>query len=192
MPGTEQELSTITKVKKRKGEPVQEYFARLAEGARNIPDRDWESLSTDAQAWVNAATKAQDDTPPSLIAGFEPEPSDDEAPAPESAATEEANEMATNGNVETKSKKKAVKAKTAKKAPRAAKAKAEKAPRTVSARRYLKEAIIKNPKMSIEELSDKLAKAGHKLSELSLLSIIRDTQNTLQIANELGLYKRDV
>ena len=93
--------------------------------------------------------------------------------------------MATNAN---KTKTKATKKKTT----RTAKVKATKAPRTVSARRYLKEAIIKNPKMTIEELTDRLAQAGYnKLAKVSLLSIFRDTKNTLQIANELGFYKRD-
>lgn len=173
----EQDLLAATKLPEKKNEPQQKYLTRLMLATTKLPDVDWEGLSTEAQEWVNSgaeAHKAKDaleDFPD--YEEVEDEPADEEA---DDEADEEVEEE--KAPVEAKPKKEEKPVKESYASP---------APRKVSACHMIKKIVVKKPKITVAELSEKLKADGLKVSDVTIATLRSDLRDTLRVLNELKM-----
>jgi hypothetical protein len=56
----QEELQTLLKIKQKKGEDLESYARRLANGANKVDDDVWETITEDTQEWINLALEAGD------------------------------------------------------------------------------------------------------------------------------------
>lgn len=218
----EQELIDATSLKRKVAEKPQAWMTRLIKAAQDLAEDDWEKLTEPTQLWVNAGTKAikaEKDIPvfPSDD-GEEEEAGEDEPeekPARRSsrrAAKEEEDEDEEEKPARRSSRRAAKEEedeedeKPARKSRRAArddddedekpaKKSAKKAPasdRKVGAQTAIKKLLCKNPKLSTEDLLERLEKQGYSPTPLAVSSIRSGFRNTVKILNEAGLTDLDL
>lgn len=162
----EKELLGATKLKVKKGEERQAYLVRLCKAVAKVNDDTWEQLSTEAQEWNNGAAeqiKAGDklDDFPDLDAV---EADEEERPLPPPARSAKKDD---------KPEKKATPAKAA-------------SGRKPSACHTIKTLVVKNPKITVAELSDQLKSLDLKVSDVTVATLRSDMRDTLRVMNEVG------
>jgi hypothetical protein len=209
----EQELLEATGVKRKTAEKPQKYLGRLIDAVQELPDEDWEKLSSDTQNWVNAgakAIKAEED-----IDDF---PADEPAEEEEAAAEEENTRSSrekpaskTRGGGKTtekettsrrsrqsdgeegdadKSERRSSKRESTggDKGDKGGKEKAAKSERKpVGAQTMIKQLMIDNPKITTDELMEKLQKKGYTPTPLAVSSIRSGFRHSLKVIKEAGL-----
>lgn len=187
--GIETELRETLDVHPGKTEDRQKFLGRLMKAGKTCHKDVWASLSEAAGKYANALIDAYDDEK------AYPEPPDHN---PGSTNEKETGDMAKNA----KSGNKSAGAKdttkgSAKDAPKKGAATASPAKKPAagkSSRAKIKEAIVKNPRITLEKLVDtygtgKNALGKDGLTELSIGSIRSDTLNTLRVADAAGCWK---
>ena len=167
----EAELVEVTALKVKRKEERQDYLVRLMKAVSKLPDPEWEGLTKPAQDWNNGAAEA-------FKAGdaLEDFPDLDEVDEP---IDEEVDEEAMASIVEKKKPEKVekktqpvVNANPAKK---------------VSACHAIKRIVVKNPKISVAELTEKLKEDGLKVSDVTVATLRSDLRDTLRVLNELNM-----
>ena len=179
----ETELCEATSVKQRKNEDTQKYLKRLVLGVNKLEDGDWTGLSNDAQNWANELTTAEKEgqTLPDFPDAEEEQPT--EAAAAENGADSAAESGADGESGETAAPARVRRTTTAK----AAKEPAPKKERVQSMSNTLKNFIIDDPSISVEDLIEKLKGAGHKPTEITVATIRSDFRNALKVLKGRGL-----
>lgn len=79
MSAIKKQLVELTDVTAKRGEDEQDHLKRLVRGVADLSDKDWDSLSPEAQAWYNDAASALNKKKD--IPGFPDAQKEDEAPA---------------------------------------------------------------------------------------------------------------
>jgi outer membrane biosynthesis protein TonB len=183
----EAELQEALGVKRQgRGQSRQEYFVTLLDAALKLEDDVWEALSGKAQKWVNEGrTNLNEDKE---VEDFPDQEAEEETNVAEKEAEKEPEEK-------TPSKKKASE-KTEKKA--AAKSKPEKkekekkpvkekAAREPSMRRLVRMAVVKKPKISVDDLIAMLTDKGIKAPSKVTVSAMRaSTRDVLKCCVDAG------
>lgn len=151
----ENEILEVVKVKAKKGEDRQEYLDRLMRAVTKLSDDVWEGLSTEAQEWTNAAAQsAKDKTDIEDFADLTPPEEQEEDEAETEVEAAPKRRTTNNGS------------------------------RKISACHKIKTFVVKNPKITIEDLSAKLKDAGLKVSDVTIATIRSDTRDTLRVLND--------
>lgn len=160
----EQELLRATKEPaQKKNESRQKYLGRLVRTTNEVDDSVWESLSDEAQTWVNAGVKAInckediEDFPDAIAGGGD----DDD------------------GELERKSGGKADDKKES--APK---------PKKRAATSTFRRLQIEHPDWDKKKLLEETEKAGFTISPSTADIIFYETKSTLDILNELGKLKK--
>ena len=159
----ETEILGVVQVKARRTEKRQEYLERVMYAVTKLADKDWETLSTDAQTWTNAAAQSVKDE--TEIADFA------------DLATEE--EVVDNAVQEQE-----VEAAPTRRGRGQAKGNGT---RKISACHKIKTFVVKNPKITVEALSQKLKDTGLKVSDVTIATIRSDTRDTLRVLNDANM-----
>lgn len=190
-------------------EDRQKFLERTMLAIQKLPEEKWEELAAvpGAQDWYNSATEADNDEKdlpdfPDVAAAAGDAPDDDaddaedEAPAKPAKASKSAKAKA-NGKVAAKTEKAPAKAAKAAKPEKPAKpAKAAKAAPAekpakggkVAMKYALKLLVVKNPRLTVEDLMARLEKAGYASpSRLTVSTFRADTRGTIKALNEAGL-----
>ena len=168
----EQELLKATKLEARKkGEPDQKYFARLARAMNALEESSWKKLTEGAQEWVNAVVKSintKSELPafPDAVNGSK---EIDEAPKSKRASKKEDEE-------EVPPKKAAVAA-----------SKGE--PRKRGGSAFYRRLMILNPDWDKARLIDEMEQNGFHLSAGTLEITYYETKSTLAVLKEEGMLK---
>lgn len=199
----------------KKGEDRQKYLLRIALAANDkLNEKEWDALGADAgvQDWVTEAVVADNEEKtikdfPDLENeesededdGGSEEPVDDGDEDPDDTEPEEGDE-----EEEMKTAKKPGGKKPAAKAPaKPAKPDTKKTDakkpagkstsggvKKISMRRALKQMVVKSPKLSVDDLIERLEKKGYdKPSKVTITTIRADTRDTIKVLNEAGLAK---
>jgi hypothetical protein len=172
----EKELCEAAVVKEKKNEDRQKYLSRLMRAVSKLPDPEWEALSKEAQDWNNGAAEAHK-------AGDELEdfPDYEEVELDEEEAVEE---------VAPKTEAKKAVAKPDKAAKSTGNRTSEPSgTRKVSACHTIKKIVVKNPTITVAQLSEQLKEAGLKVSEVTIATLRSDLRDTLRVLNEVGVGK---
>lgn len=174
----EQELLEAVKpFPEKKKEERQAYLVRLMRAAAKVKDSVWEGFTSEAQDWVNGGAEA-------FKAGDALEDFPDyEEVEEEQSEDEEVDEEAEEEKPEP------VKAKPEKKqeAKPVKEPKTVVAPRKMSACHMIKKMVVKDPKISVEDLSKQLKDQGLKVSDVTIATLRSDLRDTLRVMNELKL-----
>jgi hypothetical protein len=160
----ESEILELVKVRTHRGDTRQDYLDRLMRAATKLSDDDWDKLSTAAHDWTNAAVesvKAKTD-----IADFS-----------DTAAEEVVEETV----------EEAVEEQEAAPARRTRGPSKSNGTRKQSACHKIKTFVVKNPKITVEELSNKLKDIELKVSDVTIATIRSDTRDTLRVLNDAGM-----
>jgi outer membrane biosynthesis protein TonB len=175
--------------KTKKHETRPEYLHRLCNViAKKISNEAWEALSQEAQDWNN-------DTAEALTNGKEAIDFPDLAAADpvDEEVDEEAEEVVAKPKANTKQQKEQAAPKEKEKVvAKPDKAKTSVAPqgtRKVSACHTIKKLVVKNPKISVSELSEQLKEDGLKVSDVTIATLRSDLRDTLRVLNELEIAK---
>ena len=187
----EKELVEATNLKEKKNEKRQDYLMRLCRATAKVPDDVWEGLSTAAQDWNNAAAEAITDSKP--IVDFEPDvaaakPGSEETgdPVDDLEEDEELEEESDEDEEEEEPVATKPKAKVeAKKAELHPPTKTHPG-RKVSACHTIKKIVVKQPTISVADLSEKLKASGFKVSDVTIATLRSDLRDTLRVLNEVG------
>jgi hypothetical protein len=145
----------------KKNEDRQKYLTRVMLKIANLEDPEWEALSKGAQDWTNNNAQAH-----KRKGELEDFPDYEEV---ESTDEEQEEVVAKPVKEEVPVRKK------------------EYAPRKVSACHMVKKIVVKNPTISISDLSEKLKGDGLKISDVTIATLRSDVRDTLRILNELEL-----
>jgi hypothetical protein len=215
----EEILSAATEITQEKGEDRQAYLTRLHDAATELDESGWDDLGEPAQLWVNKATKAeQANKEIPEFPDVEPTDDDEEEEVEEEAAEEEADtesdseesneeDDVTDTDTETEkppkkkpapkaakpaAKKAAAPKAAAKEKPAKKAVKADGGSKATSARRLLKQFVVKKPSITVDDLMERAKKAGHKLSDIYISSLRSDTRDTLKVAKECGVVLEDL
>lgn len=162
----EQELLNATELKSKKDEQRQAYLSRLCRACAKVDDEVWEALSTAAQNWNNDAAQRVKDG--GTIVDFP------DFKEPVSNVDDESDEEA----------KVVTKPKLDKKKPEPKLIVQE---RKVSACHTIKKMVVKNPKITVAELSEQLKDSGLKVSDVTIATLRSDLRDTLRVLNELQI-----
>jgi hypothetical protein len=178
MSSMEKTLQTATGVKPKGKEDRQIYLGRLLEAIAGLPGDKWEELSTEAQNWYNAAqTEVNEDRP---VPEFpEDEAAAEQAPAAKPAAVKAKEKPAAPASAKTKQPEAAAKPNGGKKIL------------TGGAQTLIKQAIIKNPAITTEEITEMLAKKGLRTSPLTVSTIRSDFKHSIRVLQDSGLVSGD-
>lgn len=177
----EQELLAATGVKPKKNEDQQAYLTRLMRAVAKLKDPEWEGLSTDAQEWNNGAAeahKAGDE-----IADFPDYAAIDDNP-PVDEEVDEEEEVVPPPVVKAKDKEKKP---IEKPAPKPAVVAGT--GRKVSACHMIKKMVVKDPTITVAQLSENLKSDGLKVSDVTIATLRSDLRDTLRVLNELNIAK---
>ena len=174
---TENELLKVAGLKPKKGEERQAYLIRLLKAVsdpKKVTDDIWEGLTKESQDWTNAAAEEyKAGRPVEDFTDYEEE--DDDPPVDEEVNEEEEEAPPP---VKTKAKKE--------EKPKAAKS--ESAPtRKVSACHMIKKIVVKDPKITVADLSAQLKEQGLKVSDVTISTLRSDLRDTLRVMNELKM-----
>lgn len=192
----EQELLSIVSLKAKKNEDRQKYLARLMLAVDKASDEDWNSLSTDAQAWNNDAATAYKEQKD--IADF----SDIVEEAPKEVIDEETGEVINVEDIpeateEDFARAKLVKPEESKEEEPAAEEEAPRKSRTKrsgkpSACRLIKQMVLTNPKITVGDIAEKLKVHRMKVSDVTIYTLRYDIRDTLRAMNDLGMAEFDI
>lgn len=191
------ELLKATGIEPKANETEQALAERVAEYvSEKVSDTDYAKLSKPAQAWFSACSEAADKGEPIPVldggaAEDKPGAASKKAAAPAKKAIASAKKAAA---APAKKAAAAAPAKKAAAAPakKAAAAPAKKAARVaaeeprVSVSDYVRTLICKNPKLTTEQIREKLNDAGHELADVQLVQVYRNAQRIITILRELG------
>lgn len=181
----ETELLGAVKVPgKKKNESYQDYLTRLYRGTQECEQDVWDSLTTPVQDWANscvAATNANKELPdfPDL------ETKDDDMASKKAPAKAGKKDDGAAAKAPAKNSGKGAAAKSSGKAPAAAKA--AKSDNPPSMRRVLKQIVVRDPAIAVDELIEKLKGKGFKASDVTVSSIRSDTRDTMKVLADAGL-----
>ena len=164
----ENELLKVSTLKPKKNEDRQKYLTRVMLAVAKLPDPDWEALSKEAQDWTN--NQAQAHKRKGELEDFP----DYEEVAEEEQVDEEVDEEQEEAPKPKPKAEKPVKEK-------------EYAPRKISACHMIKKIVVKDPKISVADLSEQLKNDGLKVSDVTIATLRSDLRDTLRVMNELGL-----
>lgn len=188
----ELELQAATKIVQKKNEDPQKYLLRLMLAVTKLLDPEWEALSTESQEWVNCAAEiARTNKTDGLKFGDKGYKELEDFPDFEDVVDikedDDVNEEATVDNEEepVKPKKEKPQAKQEAKSEKAETSSG--APRKVSACHMIKKLVVKKPKITVAELSEKLKADGLKVSDVTIATLRSDLRDTLRVMNELKL-----
>lgn len=170
-------------------------LGKLIDIITELQDEQWEKVSKPSQDWYNEAVIAMNyyDNDPSSIPAFPDDVEEAETDQPE----EEESKMTTKAKSKSakpaaaKTKNGAAPAK-AKAADKPAKAAKSDTPKATSMRRTIKQIIVKDPLITVDKLVERLEKAGHKPSKMTVAAIRASTRDTMKVMLEAGLYKGNV
>lgn len=186
----EQELLSIANLKTKKNEKRQEYLKRLMLAVDKASDDDWNSLSTEAQAWNNtAATSYQNEK---LIPDFpdyqeeEPEPEEE----PQEVIDQETGEVieVAPDEVKVEASEPTEEAETKAEAPAERKTrKTKRSGSKPSACRMIKQLVLINPKITVGEIAERLKTLRMKVSDVTIYTLRYDIRDTLRAMNDLGI-----
>ena len=158
----EVEILETVKLKSKRGEQRQAYLERVMTAVTKLDDKEWEMLSTAAQDWTNAAaTSVKEDRDIADFSGFDTEEVVEESV--EEAAAEPAPARKTRGQAKNNGTRK------------------------VSACHKIKTIVVKNPKITVDALSQKLKDIDLKVSDVTIATIRSDTRDTLRVLNDAGM-----
>lgn len=185
----EKELLAATGIKRRVAEPFQKYAGRLIEAIGELPNDDWEGLSKEAQDWNNVGAKAiKADKDVAEFPGAEPEPEEDEKSS-RKASTRETSGRSTRRAA--KDEEPEEERKPAKKAAARTSSKKDDdeggGSRKVGAQLLIKQMLAKNPKLSPEDLMDRLTKKGYAPTPLAVSSIRSSFRNSMMVLKDAGM-----
>lgn len=208
------ELEKAIGTKQEKDEDYQEYIERLADESDGLSDDDFDGLSEEAQGWLNTAVSALDknkevkDFPDNKAEEEEKkekpskkEKKEKKAPKSKPAKKEKEKEVEEEAEEEveeepkkekpSKKEKKAPAKKAEKKADKPEKEKKEKAPKKkrVSAISRIQFYTCKHPKMTKEQIGEKVAKEGLEFKDNTLSIQYGQAQSIMKILTELGWSK---
>jgi len=202
----QRELSKVTGVKKQVNEKPDRFLQRLHAAVLELPEDDWEALSTDAQSWTNDATDSIDANQP--IGPFKDEQETNvatettETPTPTAAKAKKAKSAALKAApapVEKKAKTapkqaltkapktdkpaKTTTTKATKTADKPAKKAKGNGSREISAQETMKVMILKKPSLTVDEIIEKLEAKGFKPTptRLAVASIRSSFRNSLKV-----------
>ena len=174
----EKELCEVAAITIKKNEDRQKYLKRLMLKVTKLPDPDWEALSKESQDWTNGAAEA-------YKAGDELEDFPDYEEVDDNPPMdEEVNEEAVSVAAKTKANKKADKVE---KEPDVRPATNTHPGRKVSACHTIKKMVVKEPKITVAELSERLKESGLKVSDVTIATLRSDLRDTLRVLNEVGV-----
>lgn len=182
MTPVEQELQKVTGVKPEKKEDHMAYVKRVFEATNDLDDQAWDKLSESTQAWLNANAKLSKaggeltDFPNGKTNGDKPTK---KAAVPAKKAGKK--DIADDDDIEAKPAKKAAKA------PAAA------APvKSAGIKNRIKRMILKKPKMSADELFEKLKDEGEAPSKMTVSGIRAEFRHTIRLLKEDGWLSKDI
>ena len=174
----EQEVLDATGYIPDKTQDRQSHLRSLTKKAKALEDDDWYKLSGSAQEWVSQmmqAIKNGDELPEPLAKAngrdSEPAPKKTKKKKAKAAATEEKTNV-----VPFKKEAKKVKA-----------AKPEKSKKPVGAQSMIKKIVLKNPRISTDDLLEQLTKKGYKVTKFAASTIRSGMRHTLKIIKEEGV-----
>lgn len=166
----ETELLEATGIKRKVAEKTQAYYTRLIDAVeQDVSDADWEGLGQATQNWINAgnkAIKAGKDIP-----GFEP---------------------TGDGATEKKSAKKTAKQDdgddkpAGKKAAKKDTSAGARDGKKVGAQTMIKQLMIKDPKLTVDQLLEKLNAKGYSPTPLAVSSIRSGFRHSLKVIKDAG------
>jgi hypothetical protein len=184
-------LRKKTATKPKVKEPREDFLIRLLEEVEKLSDDDWEKLGqepggTAAQKWCNDAVDARkaENSLPDFVAP------DENGEVEEQEGDDEEEEKA----VVKKAKK--VNARSAKAPPededgapakvKAAKVKAAANGPLDGIKVRIKDLVIDEPHITLEDLLAKLSKGGDKMSRMTVSSVRSETRHTLRVLKQRG------
>lgn len=182
----ERELQAATNVTQKSGEADHKYRERLVRKCQDLREADWESLSSDAQTWVNSGVEAiknkkqvedfpdgeeEEEGEEETKAGSDAEPEDAEGSSdseeePEEDEEEDKEDVKNGKASGAKAKKASVKKAASGAAPAAKKAASKKpapektakktAVKATGIKATIKQLILKNPSITADEIMNKM------------------------------------
>lgn len=176
----ELELRDATGVKPKPKEGRQVYLKRMHGKIQELEDKGWDKLSNEAQLWANACSTAVDkgtDIPDFPEDEDEAKPSKTEKTAPKKAAGKTTNGKAPVEKVEPKKKAAAEKSEPKSSAPLDG----------TGIKVQIKKALLKDPRMSVEKLMEKLTKGSDVPSRLTVAGIRAEFRHTLKFLKQEGI-----
>lgn len=177
----EQELQTATKIAQKKNEDPQKYLTRLALAVTKLKDPEWEALSSEGQEWVNGAAEViKSNKTTSAVLGDKNYVELEDFPDFEEVHDEQVDDSSHPDDEEEA---------PAPKKPEPKKNEVHVAPRKQSACHMIKKIVVKKPKITVAELSEKLKADGLKVSDVTIATLRSDLRDTLRVMNELNLGK---
>ncbi len=196
-----------------KGEDAQEYKKRLLVDAGKMADDEWDTLSPEAQSWINDAQKAENESAelPDFPDALKPikeavdkmnnTPLDEETIVDGDKSSTKAKKKKTSSPPPTKKKppmttKKKTSDSPSKKAAPAKKEVVKKSSpkpgvvrREAGAQDFIKQEIMRNPHITREDLHEKVKKKGFKVSSLTVSTLRSGFRNSLKIIRDAGHLK---
>lgn len=210
------ELERLTSVKRKGKEADQDFMIRIVKALNDVPDKQYNKLSDEAQKWAEDATKAFNDEGelPDFPAEDEEETDADESEAEEETEAEdepeeeseeegdepeepEDDEMPATQETESRGRKvvappkKARSSKTSR-APAKINQAGAKAGKAGSALTYVRQLLIKNADMSVDDLAEKVKAKGFAVSKQTLHTTRSGFRRDIRFLQEAGLLKKDM
>jgi hypothetical protein len=194
----ERAVTKATDVRQGDDEDRQAFFKRLIDAIWELPEEDWDNVGDEcpgAQEWANAGAEALKSG--KLVSEFDEEKEGDDM----SEQTGEEEEAGTKKKPPAKSTKKKPPAKKAAEKKPAPEKKADKKPKEASEGRaikgtgvkvQIKKAILKKPSISVDEIMERLGKAGDKPSRMTVAGIRAEFRHSLNVLKNEGLLEIDL
>jgi len=191
-------LRKLTSTKPQSKEPRQEFLGRLLEEVQKLGDDEWEKLGqepggTAAQQWCNNSVDARKADSP--LPDFVPPDEDGEQDPGDEEEDEDVAKKVKAKAKAAKPSKKAKKAKAAGDDDKPSKSRATKArPGNMNGpvegiKVRIKDLVIDEPNIGLEDLLVKLSKGGDKMSRMTVSSVRSETRHTLRVLKQKGKLK---
>ena len=185
----ETELLEATGLRAKKSEDREDFLKRMtkAVASKTFPEEKWDDLSEEAQNWANDAAEAlqaKKEIPDFPDAEPEDEAEGDE-PEEDEAAEEEAPKR--RGRKPKAKAKKETKAKQTKKSGGERKGRALSTGPVSGVKVDIKKMLIKDPRLAIEDIEDKLSKIGSKATRATIAMVRSEFRHTIKVLNQEGV-----